>query len=43
MRAFNESLQGQFQKQQEQMSQLELENYQLLEELQMQETLMTKQ
>ena len=38
MTAYNESLQSQFKKQQEEMSQLELENYQLLEELQLQET-----
>lgn len=34
MKAFNESLQSHFMKQQEEMSRLELENYQLLEELQ---------
>ena len=43
MKAYNESLQNQFKSQQEEMSQLELENYQLLEELQMQETMATKQ
>ena len=43
MRAFNESLQTQFRKQNEEVSKLEVENYKLLEELQMQEMQMTKQ
>ena len=43
MKAFNDSLQSQFRKQQEEVSNLEHENYKLLEELQMHETLMTKQ
>ena len=37
MRAFNDSLQTQFRKQQEEVTRLDMENYQLLEELQMQE------
>ena len=37
MRAFNDSLQTQFRKQNEEVSKLEVENYKLLEELQMQE------
>ena len=43
MRAFNDSLQAQFRKQNEEVSKLEVENYKLLEELQMQEMQMTKQ
>ena len=43
MRAFNDSLQTQFRKQNEEVSKLEVENYKLLEELQMQEMQMTKQ
>ena len=43
MRAFNDSLVSQFQKQQEEVSKLDMENYKLLEELQMQEVHMAKQ
>ena len=35
MRAYNDSLQNQFRKQQEEVTRLDMENYQLLEELQM--------
>lgn len=43
MKAFNESLQAQFVKQQDEMSRLELENYKLLEELQLQEMQITRE
>ena len=42
MKAYNSSLQAQFKKQQEEVSKLELDNYKLLEELQMQESLLSK-
>ena len=38
MKAFNDSLHSHFLKQQEEMSRLDLENYKLLEQLQIQET-----